>query len=77
LLEIVLLITQIICAIALMVVIVLQPGKSAGLSGSIAGGSEQLFGKQKSRSVDELLSKVTGYVAAAFMLLTLTLSLMQ
>ena len=76
-LKIVLLIIQIICAIALMTVIVLQPGKSAGLSGSIAGGSEQLFGKQKSRSVDELLSKITGYVAAAFMLLTLALNLMQ
>lgn len=76
-LKIVILIIQIICAIALMVVIILQPGKSAGLSGSIAGGSEQLFGKQKSRGVDELLSKVTGWVAALFMVLTLTLALMK
>lgn len=76
-LKTVILIIQIICAIALMVVIILQPGKSAGLSGSIAGGSEQLFGKQKSRGVDELLSKVTGWVAALFMVLTLTLALMK
>jgi len=77
LLKIVLLATQILCALALMAVIVLQPGKSAGLSGSIAGGSEQLFGKQKSRGVDELLSKITGYVAAGFMILTLALDLLK
>lgn len=76
-LKIVILIVQLICAIALMAVIVLQPGKSAGLSGSIAGGSEQLFGKQKSRGVDELLSKITGWVAAGFMILTLALNLMK
>lgn len=76
-LKIILLILQIICAIGLMVVIILQPGKSAGLSGSITGGSEALFGKQKSRSVDELLSKITGYVAAGFMLLTLALALVK
>ncbi|NLW92139.1 MAG: preprotein translocase subunit SecG [Syntrophomonadaceae bacterium] len=74
-LKIVLLVIQIICAIALMAVIILQPGKSAGLSGSIAGGSEQLFGKQKSRGVDQLLSKITWWVAAGFMILTLTLNL--
>ena len=76
-LKTVILVIQVICAIALMVVIILQPGKSAGLSGSIAGGSEQLFGKQKSRGVDELLSKVTGYVAALFMALTLALNLIK
>lgn len=76
-LKTVILVIQVICAIALMVVIILQPGKSAGLSGSIAGGSEQLFGKQKSRGVDELLSKVTGYVATLFMALTLALNLIK
>ena len=39
--------------------ILFQSGNSAGLSGSIAGGAEQLFGKRKSRGYDALLSKIT------------------
>ena len=39
----------IIVALALIVVVLLQSGKSAGLSGAISGGAEQLFGKQKAR----------------------------
>lgn len=37
----------IIVSVLLITVIILQPGKSAGLSGAISGGAEQLFGKQK------------------------------
>lgn len=69
------LILQIITAIAMIVTILLQSGKSAGLSGSIAGGGEALFGKKK--GVDDLLSKITAYLAGAFVLLTLLLALLQ
>lgn len=69
------LVFQIIFAIGLITVILLQSGKSAGLSGSIAGGGEALFGS-KSKGVDALLSKITGYVAAVFLLLTLALALL-
>lgn len=69
------LVFQILFALGLIAVILLQSGKSAGLSGSIAGGSEALFGS-KSKGIDELLSKVTGYVAAGFILLTLALALL-
>jgi preprotein translocase subunit SecG len=55
--------------------VLLQSGKSAGLSGSIAGGSEALFGKKK--GVDELFSKITAYLAGAFVLLTLLLTLLK
>ncbi|HZJ84083.1 MAG TPA: preprotein translocase subunit SecG [Syntrophomonadaceae bacterium] len=71
----ILLVFQVIFAIGLVTVILLQSGKSAGLSGSIAGGGEALFGS-KSKGVDELLSKVTGYVAAGFLILTLALALL-
>ena len=37
----------IIDCIALVTVVLLQEGKSNGLSGAISGGAEQLFGKQK------------------------------
>jgi preprotein translocase subunit SecG len=67
------LILQVICAIGLITTVLLQSGKSAGLSGSIAGGGEAIFGKKK--GVDDLLAKITGWLAALFMILTLALAL--
>ena len=52
-------IIEIILSVLLMVVILLQPSKSAGLSGSIAGGAEQLFGKRKTKPYEVLLHKMT------------------
>ncbi len=42
----VLTILQMLCAIALIISVLLQSSKSAGLSGSIAGGAETFFGKK-------------------------------
>ena len=47
----------IIDCIALVTVVLLQEGKSNGLSGAISGGAEQLFGKQKQRGVDLFLHR--------------------
>lgn len=69
------LILQVISALALIAVVLLQPGKSAGLSGSIAGGSEALFGS-KAKTVNEFLEKVTGWVALVFVITTLALTLL-
>jgi preprotein translocase subunit SecG len=55
---------QVILAIALIVAVVMQSGRSAGLSGVISGGAETLFGKKK--GMDELLGKVTVVVAILF-----------
>jgi len=74
-LETIILILQIICALGMIATVLLQSGKSAGLSGSIAGGSEAIFGKKK--GVDELFSKITAYLAGFFMLFTLILAVMQ
>ena len=74
-LKTVILVCQVICALALIATVILQSGKSAGLSGSIAGGSEAIFGKKK--GVDELLAKITGYVSVLFMLLTLALAILH
>jgi preprotein translocase subunit SecG len=51
-------------SIALIASVILQSGKSAGLSGAIAGGAETFFGKKK--GMDELLGKVTAVVALLF-----------
>lgn len=71
-LKIIVLILQTLCALGLIATVLLQSGKSAGLSGSIAGGSEVIFGKKK--GVDELFAKITAYLAALFLVLTLALA---
>lgn len=65
---------QVIASILVITVVLLQSGKSAGLSGSIAGGAQALFGKK--RGLDEFLSKVTAYLLAIFFGLTLLVTLL-
>ncbi|HHY77321.1 MAG TPA: preprotein translocase subunit SecG [Clostridiales bacterium] len=68
-----LIIIQFIVCITLIVSVLLQPGKSAGLSGSIAGGAEQLFGKQRSKGFEALFAKVTTVSAILFMIVSVML----
>ena len=60
----------IIVSIGLIGVVLLQSGKSAGLSGAISGGAEQLFGKQKARGMDLILHRITVVLSVLFFLLT-------
>ena len=69
-------ILQIVLAIAIIVVVLLQSGKAAGLSGSIAGGAETFFGKNKGRTIDAMLSKYTTYIAIGFMVTSIMLYLL-
>ncbi len=69
----VLTILQMLCAIALIISVLLQSSKSAGLSGSISGGAETFFGKKK--GMDELLTKCSIAASALFLLLTLLLAM--
>ncbi len=62
-------------AVSLIVTVLLQSGRSAGLSGAIAGGAEQFFGKRK--GMDELLGKLSTISAAAFIILSLVLTIMS
>ncbi len=66
-----------IASLVLIISVLLQSGKSAGLSGSVGGGAEQLFGKQKGRSMDAMLEKMTTYAAVAFMLSAIILLVLQ
>ncbi|MGE5405843.1 MAG: preprotein translocase subunit SecG [Candidatus Saccharibacteria bacterium] len=65
---------DILFALGLISTVHLQSGKSAGLSGSIAGASEAIFGKKK--GLDELFEKLSTILAVGFMILTLALALM-
>jgi len=58
------------------VTILLQSGKSAGLSGTIAGGAETFFGKNKGRTLDSLFSKLTSVAAIGFLVTSIVLYLM-
>lgn len=64
----------IIAALGLISVVLLQKGKSAGLSGAISGGAEHLFGKQKARGLDLFLQRLTIGFAAGFFILALVVS---
>ena len=64
----------ILVALGLIATVLLQSGKSAGLSGSIGGGAEQLFGKQKARGMDALLEKVTIGLAVTFIILSVVVA---
>lgn len=68
------LILLMIVSIGLITVVLLQQGKSAGLSGAISGGAEQLFGKQKARGLDLFLTRLTTVLAVLFIVLSLTVS---
>jgi preprotein translocase subunit SecG len=67
----------VIVSLALIVVVLLQSGRSAGLSGAITGGAEQLFGKQKARGLDAILQRITIVLAVLFFVLTIAVTYMQ
>jgi preprotein translocase subunit SecG len=73
-LEIFLKILLIIASIGLICVVLLQKGKSAGLSGAISGGAEHLFGKTKARGLELLLERVTIALAVLFFVLSLVVA---
>lgn len=73
--ELVLTILEAIASLALIVVVLLQSGKKAGLSGAIAGGSDTYMSKNKSSNLDQMLADSTKWIALAWIILTLSLSL--
>lgn len=74
--RIVLMILQLITSIVLIGSILMQSGKSAGLSGSITGGAEQLWGKQ-GRGYEGILSRVTAIGAGLFIIVAILLVAIQ
>ena len=68
-------ILQLFTALALILIVLFQSGKSQGLSGTIGGIADSYMAKSKARSLDAKLAKMTKWVALAFVLLTLILNL--
>ena len=75
-LRVVLTILEVIASVALIIVVMMQSGKEAGLSGAIAGGNESSYlNKTKGGNLDKTLASATKWVALVWILLTLSLSL--
>ena len=66
---------EVIASVALILVVLLQSGKEAGLSGAIGGGSDTYLSKGKGKNMDQVLASATKWVALAWIILTLSLSL--
>lgn len=59
----------------LIAVILLQEGKTAGINGSISGGADTFLSKNKAKSLDAKLARWTKWVAIAFVVLSVVISL--
>ena len=75
--QIILTVIQVIVSIVLTTVVVMQSGKSEGLSGAISGGAETFFSKNKAKTWDSTLAKWTKYIAVVFMILTLVICIVM
>lgn len=73
-LHIILTVIQVICAVGLVVIVMLQTGKN-GLSGAITGSSEGFMARNKGASKEAQMAKLTKIIAAVFLVLTFVLNL--
>ena len=66
-------ILQLICGLAIILAVLFQSGKSAGLSGAIGGVADSFLAKNKAKSVDAKIARATKWVGAIFLVLTMVL----
>ena len=75
-LEIILIVLEVIASLALILIVLFQSGKEAGLSGALTGGAETYLGKGKAANLDKKLASATKWVALAWIVITLLLSVL-
>lgn len=68
-------ILQVLCGLFVIAVVLIQSGKSAGLSGAIGGVADSFMAKNKAKSLDAKLARATKWVGAVFIVLTLVLNM--
>ncbi len=68
-------IIYIIICVALTVIVLMQEGKQAGLTGAISGAADTYWGKNKGRSMEGTLEKTTKFLAIGFIVLSIVLNL--
>ena len=74
--KIILTVLEVIASVLLVAVVLVQSGKEAGLSGAIAGNSDSYMSKGKTGTWDKKLASATKWIALAWILLTLGLSML-
>ena len=70
-----LIVLETIASLAMIVVVLLQSGKEAGLSGALSGSSDSYLSKNKKGGLDQILASSTKWIAIVWVVLTLVLSL--
>ena len=70
-------ILQLLCGLAVIVVVLMQSGKSAGLSGAIGGVADSFLSRNKARTWDAKLARATKWIGAVFLILTLILLILK
>lgn len=75
-LTLVITILQLLCGLAVIVIVLFQSGKSAGLSGTIGGVADTFMAKGKAKTFDAKLAKATKWIGAVFIILTLILNIL-
>ena len=66
-------ILQLLCGLAIILSVLIQSGKHAGLSGAIGGVADSFLAKNKARTLDAKLARATKWIGAAFLILTIIL----
>ena len=76
-LQTVLVVQEIIASIVMILVVMFQSGKEAGLSGALTGNTDNYMSKSKFGNLDKTLASATKWIALVWVLLTLSLSLIH
>ena len=69
-------ILQLLCGLAIILIVLFQSGKSAGLSGAIGGVADSFLAKNKAKTLDAKLARATKWIGAVFIILTLILNIL-
>nr|WP_325299310.1 preprotein translocase subunit SecG [uncultured Dysosmobacter sp.] len=72
-LKLIITILQLLCGLSIILVVLFQSGKSAGLSGAIGGVADSFLAKNKAKTLDAKLARATKWIGAVFLILTLVL----
>lgn len=72
-LKLIITIIQLLCGLGIILIVLFQSGKSAGLSGAIGGVADSFLAKNKAKTMDAKLARATKWVGALFLILTLVL----
>ena len=68
-------IIHLVTCIAIIAIVVLQSGKTSGLSGALSGSSDTFLSKNKGKTLDARLARATKWIAGVFVILTIVLNL--